>query len=90
MFTSRTLQAVHVRPPYLKISVEQAEGPSYKALTHPTERDLLLNPYLQDWQNGFDYVLVAGRMDLHAMGVPEQMLQPVTITEAATLYRIRR
>jgi hypothetical protein len=44
LFTSRTLQPVHVLPPYTAIAVEQAMGPPDTALTVPTERDLGLNP----------------------------------------------
>ena len=48
LFTSRTLQPVHVRPPYKAISVEQAMGPPDTALTALTKRDLELDPYMAD------------------------------------------
>jgi hypothetical protein len=72
LFTSRTLQPVHVLPPYRAISVEQAMGPPDTALTAPTQRDLGLNPYMADWRTNFDYVLLGGAGEL----TPQQGLVP--------------
>jgi hypothetical protein len=72
LFTSRTLQPVHVLPPYRSIAVEQAMGPPDTALTVPTERDLGLNPYMADWRTNFDYVLLGGASEL----TPQQGLVP--------------
>jgi hypothetical protein len=89
LFTSRTLQPVHVISPYRDIAVEQVVLPSYTALLHPTARDLALNPYFVDWRSHFDYVLVLqpGRLKDEAPLLP----QPVTAARRRrNLHAIRR
>lgn len=70
LFTSRTLQPVHALPPYREISVEQAEGPPETALTAPTPRDLMFNPYMANWRGRFDYILLVGARDLAPQAEP--------------------
>jgi hypothetical protein len=91
LFTSQTLQVVHVIPPYRAISVEQAEEPSYRALTEPTARDLSLNPYLAHWYSAFDYVLVLqpGYLPSRQALVPE-VLRPLAVNAVCSLYAIRK
>jgi hypothetical protein len=91
LFTSRTLQPVHVVPPYLAISVEQAEMPSYRALTRPTPRDLSLNPYLKDWRFEFDYVLVLQPGSLPPeQELPADGLKALKLNDICSLYAIDR
>jgi hypothetical protein len=91
LFTSRTLQPVHVIPPYRAIAVEQIELPSYAAFLHPTAHDLYLHPYFVDWRSHFDYVLVSqpGRLKDDAPLLP-QLLRRVDGAEICTLYAIEQ
>lgn len=91
LFTSRTLQPLHVRPPYLAISVEQAEQPKLLALTAPGERDLWLTPYIKDWARTFDYVLVEGFRDTpETRTLIPGSLERLDGNSYATLFRIRK
>lgn len=91
LFTSRTLQPVHVLPPYLAISVEQSMQPSTRALIHPTVRDLQLTPYVRNWRQDFDYVLLVGAAAMPpepALG--SDVLRRVDATNDAVLFAIRK
>ena len=89
LFTSRTLQPVHVRPAYRAIAVEQSVMPADTALTAPTEKDLLLNPYIGQWQQQFDYVLVWRPGEAHRGLLPDR-LRWVDGAGIAALYAVRR
>ena len=89
MFTSDTLQPVHVRPPYKALSVPQGMLPPATALTAPTARDLALSPYLADWRQNFDYVLLMRPGALKAPLVPDA-LTPIRQADIAALYRVRK
>ena len=92
LFTSRTLQPVHVRPQYNDISVEQAEAPSETALlTAPTSRELALDPYVVNWRSRFDYVLLVGATDLLPQpGLGNDILRRVDGTRDMALFAITR
>jgi hypothetical protein len=91
LFTSRTLQPVHVISPYRDIAVEQVVLPSYTDFLHPTARDLALNPYFVDWRSHFDYVLVLqpGRLKDNAPLLPH-LLRRLDGAEICTLYAVER
>jgi hypothetical protein len=89
LFTSRTLQPVHVIPPYRAIAVEQGEQPGWHALLEPTVRDLSLSPYLTGWRGNFDYVMA--QPGVVPQGTPlDGMLRPLRETAVCSLYAVIR
>lgn len=89
LFTSRTLQPVHVAPPYRAIAVEQAETPPHTALTRPTRRDVLLNPYIVNWRLQFDYILLCPSDDLLKLESSlSAALQLMNGNDICVLYKI--
>jgi hypothetical protein len=91
LFASRTLQPLHVKPPFLDISVDQAEAPPVTALVRPTQRTLTLTPYVRDWRSHFDYLLLVGAADLPPdLGLPPEALQRLDGTENFALFAIRK
>ncbi len=89
LFSSRTLQPVHVQPRYRALSVEQGVLPTVAELDAPTQADLEDRPYLKNWRNDFDYVLVMRPGALASRPDPE-WLEPLGRADIAALYRIRR
>jgi hypothetical protein len=89
LFTSRNLQPVHVRPPYLALSVDQGPLPSAEDLDAPPPAELRRLPYLLNWRGNFDYVLLMRPAALAAPLDPD-VLDPVDRADIAALYRVRR
>jgi hypothetical protein len=89
LFTSKNLQPVHVRPPYLALSVDQGLLPSAEDLDAPTPADARRLPYLQNWRKNFDYVLLMRPTALTAPLDPD-VLDPIDRADIAALYRVRR
>lgn len=89
LFANPSQQPVAVRAPYRDIAFQLGTPPDYHALLAPTALDLVKAPYLADWQNRFDDVLV-----LDAEAVPDlSRLLPGTLQRVnedgfAALYRI--
>lgn len=89
LFAAPAQQPVVVREPYRAIAIPVGMPPDYHALLTVSADDLLQAPYLADWRDRFDDVLV-----LDAEGVPDlsrllpATLQRVNDTGFAALYRI--
>lgn len=92
VFTNASQQPLRVLPPYDALSQPAGYLPDYKMLDPAAEPAPYLKrqPYLTDWQDNFDYVLV-----LLAGGLGElppfaaERLELVTRTPMAALYRVR-
>ncbi len=93
LFTGLGKQPVVVNPAFAGFTAPEGELPDYHELTRdvPSEAALADAPYLAEWQQKFDYVLVmaAGAAgDLAALR-PDR-LDLVEQTEFAALFRVRR
>ena len=92
LFTAPTKQPLRVLPPYSKIAVGEGIVPSYKWLNADAPKSLPRDaPYLENWRDTFDYVLVlfAGKLP-DAAHFRADVLTPVAITDVAALYRIKK
>jgi len=80
-----------VNPPYDALSLPEGELPWVGGLANPGPEDLRWAPYLTDWQEKFDWVLllypgwVADGYEL----LPDR-LEQVNAGKVAVLYRVRR
>jgi hypothetical protein len=93
LFTGLGKQPVVVKPDYQSVTAPEGELPDYHELAAdtPSAAAVADAPYLSDWWQKFDYVLVlaAGAApDLAALR-PDR-LEPVAQTEFAALFRVRR
>ncbi|SDB72003.1 hypothetical protein [Belnapia rosea] len=93
VFTNASQQPLRVLPPYAAISQPAGYLPNYTLLdpAEPTPPKLRRQPYLADWQDHFDYVLLllaGGAQTLPAYA--EARLEPVNRSTMAALYRVRR
>ena len=91
LLSVRGTMPVEVNAPYLGLSMPQGVAPSYRTLNPGmlTHEVLHAYPYLQDWRNNFDYVLlmpVAGVPDVQAL-LPRK-LALVKNNGFAALYRV--
>jgi hypothetical protein len=92
VFTHASQQPLRVLPPYDALAQPAGYLPNYKLLDPAAEvpRYIKRQPYLADWQNRFDYVLLllaGGARELPPFA--EQRLELVTRTPMAALYRVR-
>ena len=85
--------------PYLELSVPSGYPPDYTLLatTRPTGGDAEKFPYLRDWPEKFDFVLVVdsdGALDMSGMlsddGDLSKLLRLVVRADFATLLRVCR
>ena len=92
LFTQPTKQPLLVRPEDRSITIGEGVLPSYHALVpdQPPPEQLKIAPYLADWQDKFDYVLVllAGGADDLPRLRPDR-LELVDRTDFAALFRVR-
>ena len=93
LFTGLGKQPVVVTPAFEALTAPEGELPDYHELGRdtPTQAALVDAPYLADWQDKFDYVLLvaAGAAGDLATLRPD-WLELVQTTEFAALFRIRR
>ena len=92
LFTIPGQQPLRVLPRYEQISKPIGEVPSYRLLgaERLSDSDRVLFPYLNGWEENFDYVLLldaGGAHDLEKL-LPER-LQLVSRSDMAALFRIR-
>jgi hypothetical protein len=91
LFSAATKQPVKVLPPYDAISLPEGEPPWAGALPDPRPSDLKWAPYLTDWEQKFDWVLVMlPGLAPHGYDLAPDQLEPVTAGRVAALYRIKR
>ena len=99
LFSSPTQQPIRVLAPYLELSVPSGYPPDYTLLatTRPTGEDAEKFPYLRDWPEKFDFVLVVdldGALDMSGMlsddGDLSKLLRLVVRADFATLLRVCR
>jgi hypothetical protein len=93
IFAIRGQQPLRVRPPYDRLSVPAGGVPvDYQALPRGTwSRDELRNaPYLPEWRQSFDYVLVLLADAAPGLkGFLPELLDPVAAHGMAALFRVR-
>ena len=92
VFTNPSQRPLRVLPPYDALAQPAGYLPDYRMLDPAVEPppDLRRQPYLTDWQENFDYVLVllaGGAGELPAFA--RERLELVTHTPMAALYRVR-
>jgi len=91
LFTAPAKQPVEVLPPYDTISLPEGELPWIGALAHPGAEDLKWAPYLPDWEDKFDWVLVLRPADAaNGYSLLPDRLEPVAAGKIAALYRVLR
>ena len=92
VFTNPSQQPLRVLPPYDALAQPAGYLPDYRMLDPAAEPppNLGRQPYLTDWQDHFDYVLLllaGGAGELPAFA--RARLEPVNRSPMAALYRVR-
>jgi hypothetical protein len=91
LFTAATKQPVRVNPPYDAIALPEGELPWIGFLAAPGPEALQRAPYLSDWQDTFDWVLVMRPAEAaHGYDLLPDRLAPASSGRIAALYRVRR
>lgn len=91
LFADPRQQPLVVRPPYDAIAFPLGVPPTVDLLTRPLPRNVynLFAPYLPDWCDTFDDVLVLNAGALADPALAPAWLEPVSASDAAALYRVR-
>ncbi|MDB5395890.1 MAG: hypothetical protein JWM91_3396 [Rhodospirillales bacterium] len=91
LFTAATKQPVKVIAPYDAISLPEGELPWVGSLAELDLATVKWAPYLPDWQQKFDWVLVMHPGDaLGGYDLLPDRLEPARAGKIATLYRIKK
>jgi hypothetical protein len=93
IFAEESQQPIAINEPYRELTTSGHPPPNYLYLAMPKvpAKELAIFPFLTDWQNKFDYVLV-----LNAEGAPKldqflsQKLQFVSRQGIAALFRVKK
>jgi hypothetical protein len=88
LFHDPTQQPLIVKPPYDRIAAPLGPPSPWRLLfaDAPTRRDVAQFPFLADWRERFDYVLVMGPRPMP--GMTPRGLSLIRAGDAASLYRI--
>ena len=90
LFADPRQQPLAVLPPYAALADPLGELPSVRQLAVDTAAGAGQSPYLADWPQKFDYVLLLDAGAIDAAALRPDRLQLLNRSDMATLYRVRR
>jgi hypothetical protein len=90
LFADARQQPIAVRPTYAPAAYPLGEPPDYRCLAEDRPADLYATPYLADWPEKFDYVLLLDAGATDAAALRPDRLELLNQSDMAALYRVRR
>jgi hypothetical protein len=90
LFADPRQQPLAALPPYAALADPLGELPSVRQLAVDTAAGAGQSPYLADWPQKFDYVLLLDAGAIDAAALRPDRLQLLNRSDMATLYRVRR